>query len=101
MSKERQYLTAVSVINGIITLIEPNGSIGTYRQRGIQRLSKTQISNLIQAGALNSEWNKVPELPSNYSISFEDEEIMGKARATFPNQKTVQEFLKGKGYYQY
>ena len=39
---------------------------------------------LVAAGKLASYWWSCKELPSNYSISFEDEEIMGKARATFP-----------------
>ena len=37
---ERQYLMAVSIMNGIITLIEDDGTIQCYRQRGITRLSK-------------------------------------------------------------
>lgn len=95
---ERKYLTAVSIINGIITLIEPNGQIGVYRQRNIEKLSRTQEHNLIAIGVLNPQWRKVPVLPNNYSISFEDEEIMGKAVATFLNQKKVRLLLMTKGF---
>ena len=78
MSKERQYLTAVSVINGIIILIEPNGSIGTYRQRGIQRLSKTlqEVPNILQKLDCDEfkEYRHIDPLSSLYqklnSLSF-------------------------------
>lgn len=80
----REYLTAISIINGIIVLILPDGEIGYFRQRGIQRLPNEVIANLIATNRLDRRWKAYKELPSNYSISFEDEEIMGKARATFP-----------------
>ena len=35
-------------------------------------------------GMLAPNWKCLPELPSNISISFEDPELMGRARATFP-----------------
>lgn len=81
---EREYLTAISIIGGIITLIEPNGNIGYYRQRGIQTMEPMRITRLIRAGSLDPNWRSVKELPRNWSIEFEDEEIMGKARATYP-----------------
>lgn len=80
----REYLTAVHIINGIILLIEPDGSLGEYRQRGIQTLSPYAIQNEIKRGRLNANWKKFPELPKNYSIAFEDVEIMGRALATYP-----------------
>jgi hypothetical protein len=82
--KQREYLTAVSIDKGIITLVEPDGRIGWYRQRGINRIEPAERERLIKLGALDSRWQQAKELPSNWSISFEDEEIMGKARATFP-----------------
>lgn len=81
---EREYIIAISIDSGIITLIEPNGSISNYRQRGIQRLPKSIIATEIKAGNLNPLWEKIPELPRNYSIEFEDPEIMGRALATYP-----------------
>lgn len=83
-SNERHYLTAISIINGIILLIEEDGSINEYRQRGIQTLSPNVINSEIRHGRLNSYWRNYPELPANYSISFEDPEIMGRAIATYP-----------------
>lgn len=87
LKAQREYITAVSIERGIITLIEPNGTIGLYRQRGIQRLDERFELQLIAMGLLDSRWRQFKELPKNWSISFEDEEIMGKARATFPYLK--------------
>ena len=84
MQKERQYVTAVGISNGIITLIENNGNLNNYRQRGIDTLSKSDIANEISCGRLNKNWGAYPELPFNYSISFEDVAIMGRAVATYP-----------------
>lgn len=81
---EREYLTAISINCGIITLIEPDGNIGYYRQRGIGTMDASRINNLIRSRLLSPNWKSVKELPRNWSIEFEDEEIMGKARATYP-----------------
>lgn len=81
--KEREYLTAIAIEKGIITLIEPDGLIGFYRQRGIKALSEQQRQVLIKNNVLDARWEQAKELPRHWSISFEDEEIMGKARATF------------------
>lgn len=86
---EREYITAISIEAGIIMLIEPEGSIGFYRQRGIGSLSAPVRAVLIRNGLLDSKWNTVKELPKNWTIEFEDEEIMGKARATFPVPKSL------------
>ena len=90
MENNREYLTAIVIINGIIQLIEPDGQIGFYRQRGIKTLSPSTIINEIRAGKLNANWQKYKELPKNWSISYEDEEIMGKALATYPTVLKVQ-----------
>lgn len=83
MSKTREYLIAISIEQGLITLIEPEGEIGVYRQRGIKRFKGAQLDYLISHGFLHPAWEQYKELPKHWSISFEDEEIMGKARATF------------------
>ncbi len=83
--KNREYLVAIYIEAGLITLIEPDGEIGIYRQRGIKQLNKNQIAMVIAQGGLATDWENYKELPKHWSISFEDEEIMGKARATFPN----------------
>lgn len=83
--KERVYLTAIEISMGIITLIDDDGDIKNFRQRGIQRIDPRILGMLISRGYLFKGWKTIPELPAHYSISFEDEEIMGKARATFPD----------------
>lgn len=85
---EREYITAISIEAGIITLIEPDGNIGVYRQRGISSMDPNLRMRNIQARLLNPHWAEVKELPRNWSIEFEDEEIMGKARATFPGSQS-------------
>lgn len=90
---KREYLTAIYIDKGIIQLIEPDGRIGWYRQRGIQRLPESVILNLRVRGLLDNRWKQAKELPRNWSISFEDPEIMGKAQATFPG---LEKLMKGK-----
>ena len=82
-TQAREHLTAIAVQSGIIQLIEPNGNIGFYRQRGIDKYNLTQIKVFIQRGILSKDWNKVKELPKNWSIAFEEPSIMGRAYATF------------------
>ena len=79
-----EYITAICIRAGIITLIEPDGSIADYRQRGMNTMNKMYVNKLIFAGLLDPRWKQYKELPKNYRIYFEDEEIMGKARATYP-----------------
>lgn len=89
MAKERQYLTAVSIIGGIITLIDLDGNIKYYRQRGIGKLTDGQRQGLIAMGLLQRNWSMFSELPSYISISFEDPESMGKARASYPGMNEI------------
>lgn len=77
------YITAISIDRGAIKLIEPDGSIGFYMQRGINSMTQEQLRSAIQKGLIDGRILTLKELPKNYSISFEDEEIMGKAEATF------------------
>lgn len=84
MAQSREYITAIAINKGIITLIEPNGNIAEYRQRGIGSIEPHMRDLLIRNGMLTQFWNNYKELPKLWSISFEDEEIMGKARAGFP-----------------
>ena len=80
----REYLTAIAIHKGIIQLIDPDGQIVCYRQRGIQTLGKEIIASEIRKGYLHNLWQNYKELPANWSISFEDPEIMGRALATYP-----------------
>jgi hypothetical protein len=94
--KERQYLTAVTICGGIITLIDYEGNICYYRQRGINKFTEAQRKVLISSGLLQRNWEQYKELPSHISISFEDPDIMGKARATYPNPEEIVKVLKHK-----
>lgn len=88
-TKERQYFTAVAIMGGIITLLDYTGNIRYYRQRGIQKLTDEQRKKLIYLGFLQKNWETFKELPSHISISFEDPEIMGRARASYPNPEEI------------
>lgn len=85
----RRNLLAVSIVAGIITLLDEKGTLIYYRQRGITGIDPTVKLYLINAGFLHRNWDKFRELPSNISIRFEDEEILGKARATFPAKEAM------------
>ena len=89
VKREREYLTAITVVGGIITLIDNNGSIQYYRQRGIKKLTDKQRQMLIGIGLLQRDWERYKELPSHISISYEDPSIMGRARATYPNPEEI------------
>lgn len=80
---ERVYITAIHIDKGIIQLIEPNGKIGYYAQRGIQKYSQAQLNVLVSRGKLRKDWKTYKELPKNWSISYEEPSIMGRAYATF------------------
>lgn len=79
----KKELTAITIFGGIITLLEEDGTIGRYRQRGIDKLSRKTIDGLIWEGKLSPNWREFKELPKNYNIHFEDEWVMGKANANF------------------
>ena len=48
--KQRRYLTAISIVGGIINLINEQGDIETYTQRGIRKLHLLQLIMLIREG---------------------------------------------------
>lgn len=83
MASNREHLTAISINRGVIMLIEPNGTVGQYRQRGIDTLTSQELISEVRSGHLIARWGDLPELPKNYSISFEDPSIMGRAFATY------------------
>ncbi len=80
---EREYITVICIEGGIITLIEPDGSIENYRQRGMEKVGEMDMLRLMQSGLVNPNWRQFKPLPRHYSISFEDEDFMGKAYASF------------------
>lgn len=72
-------VTVVSVFKGIITLIENDGSIGVYRQRGIKSLGVDTLQNEINSGRLSVSTLCVEDLPYEYKLVVEDEDIQGEA----------------------
>lgn len=89
---ERKYLTATVIIAGIIELIDENGDIVYYRQRGINQIPQDIKVVLINKGMLNRYWANYKELPKHISISYEDEEVMGRASASFPTKQCMEIF---------
>lgn len=81
---EKQYLTALSIEAGIITLIDADGDIKKYRQRGITGLTEEFKLLLIRIGFLNRSWYAFEEIPANIVIFYEDEEILGRASVKYP-----------------
>lgn len=84
---KRRYLKVITIIAGIITLVDENGNIVFYRQRGISKIDAQTRLVLMNVGFLHRDWSNYKELPSDVSIRYEDEEILGKAKATFPIQE--------------
>lgn len=80
---QREYVTAISINKGLILLIDLDGEVRAYRQRGINTLTQNEINREIHMGRLLSIWETYKELPKNYSISFEEPRIMGRAVATY------------------
>ena len=64
----KEYITAISIFDGLIQLIEPDGTIGYYRQRGIDKLTPEQFERCVRAGVLRPDIMQFPELPKNYVI---------------------------------
>lgn len=87
---EKVDLTVVTIEQGIITLIEADGSFGRYRQSGIEKYATGDMMvRLIRAGLLVPNWKSFPVIPDNYKISFEDPLIQGRAYKSYnPNRKT-------------
>ena len=44
------------------TLIEPDGQVAMYRQRGLGSLTSIQQDMLVNRGLLHKDWKKVKEL---------------------------------------
>lgn len=89
---ERVYLIATVIIAGIIELIDENGDIAYYRQRGINQIPNEYKLLLINKGMLNRYWANYKELPKHYSIRYEDSEILGRASASFPTKACLEIF---------
>jgi len=78
-----KYLEAICIDKGVITLIEEDGEIVSYKQLGIDGLSEREKRKFIQDGILAEDIELYDTIPEDYEIYFEDEEIMGKAERYF------------------
>ncbi len=87
MKSEKIRVTAISIEQGVIKLIEPDGSIGTYSQRGIRKLSYNEREMAISRGFITPMVLMLRELPLKYAIEFDEPTIMGKAKASFSMPK--------------
>ena len=86
MKQSKDYLTAVSIECGIITLLDKDGSLVQYRQRDIESISNEQRRLLIAMGVLRRDWKCYSELPSHTEIAYEDPMIMGIAKEVYPKE---------------
>lgn len=89
MAKEKQYCLCISIVAGIITLIDTEGAIREYRQRGIDNFDEKLIFLLKNFGMLDPKWMMYEVLPSNIRLYYEDEYLMGKARAFYPKVELI------------
>lgn len=80
-------ITCVGVYNGIVQVIEPNGNIGYYRMRGIGKLNRVQLMNLIGLGVLDRNVVNLPELPKEYHCKYEKGSGMGRCVVNFDKSK--------------
>lgn len=88
-SAEAVDVTVISIQMGVIQLIEPNGSIGWYRQTGLKNFTALDLQRFIREGKLAVNALDFNEVPANYRLSFEEPSIMGRAYKSFnPNRKT-------------
>ncbi len=83
-------VTLVSISGGILTVVEPDGGLSNYRQRGIRELDIDTIEKEVNAGRLNANSLVMMDIPYNYVIIVEDEEIMG-------NEDNLYEYKVGSG----
>ena len=93
-NKQRIYLTAISCVGGILSVLSPEGNVIYFRQRGIQKIPENTRKQLVDLGFLHPNWESVQELPTYVSLTYEDPVIMGRVRVTFPSIETINKMLK-------
>ena len=87
---ERKNLTVFSLTAGIIGLVNEDGDIVYYRQRGITNLDIATRQELIRLGLLYRTWYNFEELPRDIKIHYEDEEVLGQACAVYPYKQAME-----------
>lgn len=79
----RVYVTAVAFDRGLISVVEPDGKMGYYSQRGVGKLDKNVFFSLVRKGHLRKDIWKFKEFPKDYSLVNEDPEALGRIFVTF------------------
>lgn len=93
MRAKNKVLTAVSIYKGVITLIDENGEIKHYMQRGVESLSMMKKAELGRQDLLDFDSALTyKDLPKDISLEFEDP-CQGKVYVTY-NEKREKELLK-------
>lgn len=82
-STERYYVTLVSYDRGIISVVNPDGKIGTYTQRGVHKLNEMQYRMAVGAGMLRPDARNFKDFPKEFTLNNERPDIMGRVKVTF------------------
>ena len=94
MRKKNKVLTAISIYKGVITLIDEDGEVKHYLQRGIESMTMMKKAELGRQNLLDFDASLAyKDLPKDISIEFEDPSVQGKVYVTY-NEKREKELLK-------
>lgn len=91
--KEKVYLTALAIDRGLISLINEDGTIGYFLQRGVHCVSEEDRAKLVYKGLLVPNYKNFKELPANYKLEFEEPDIQGRARVSFYTKEQLKKIL--------
>lgn len=87
---KKRWFLILRIEGGVMTLQdESDMMIYQYRQRGIQKIDEDTRRKLVACGFLRFDWRKFKEIPPHSGIYYEDEDIYGKARMTYPNPEKL------------
>jgi len=73
----------LNISGGIITLLDEEGNLSYYKQKGIARMGRDRKERLIREGVLDREVDRFKALPSKYRLVWEDASVMGRPEDTF------------------
>jgi hypothetical protein len=84
----------VSINKGVITLIDENGEVKNYLQRGIESLSMMKKAELGRLNLLDFNASlSYKDLPKDISLEFEDPGTQGRVYVTY-SEKREKELLE-------
>lgn len=85
--KDKVRVTGVWYRRGLVCVIESNGEMVVYLQKGINELTEIERHRFINYGVIVSDWKNFKVIPSNHSIITDDISVTGKIYATYnPNR---------------